>query len=690
MAVYWVDPYIDTTKGGIHGTTSTTTRDGAYATPFGLAEMFDANAITALNGTSLASGDEIRLKGQALTDFYYNIGTTGNTVDITSVDGDQLNYASTDEQHVTIYRTALAATSELSPAIIIHDPGMLGTNKFMLAHGNYIFPTYTNQIKIYGHAHNPIYGWLRAKLGIDVNDNVKVAFVDPAYTFDYNAVFSGANPDNAFNFGVAEITVTDGWLSSSTRGGFTILPIKAGGSHNTNCDWWSKENLNLPTFDMPSTFINWYHPTSYGVISLKHRQYFYGMVEGAFKLGQWGHCGNGAWNYFYINTSTANTNANENPCIEFGNFLNGYYFLGNGTGPVAVADRAVMRISNMFLGMGMYLAMSRYKFEFGNTITNQSYTGNALFYNTQPDGKISFLENAHVYQNTNGNALVKTTPNHGLIIPASVTNFESNDVHYPGPVNTTNGGPIYAGALPASGYMTDNVYANRVQVSPTNWTSTNAISMSDGPNVLTNYAFGQWNNNMGILDCGTTDYKTTNAMILLTNQAYTNVNRFSGQNLHFTGNTFDGAPLALWGRVSTSVNTSVPALLSYNNAAGDMVVMMSNKAIESMSHIKSFSVQLPDLSTATNLSFSCTIERSSSGMSAPSGRAYFIRDNISGADADVAFTVVLSGNVYTLTATATNPDSNARFMGFNILLSSGSGLSVTDTYTISAPTFTVT
>ena len=77
MATYWVDPYIDTTKGGIHGTTSTTTRNGNYATPFGLTELFSANAITALNGTSLSAGDEIRLKGQPLTDFYYNIGTTG-------------------------------------------------------------------------------------------------------------------------------------------------------------------------------------------------------------------------------------------------------------------------------------------------------------------------------------------------------------------------------------------------------------------------------------------------------------------------------------------------------------------------------------------------------------------------------------------------------------------------------------
>jgi len=242
MAVYWVDPYIDTPKGGIHGTTSTTTRNGNYATPFGLVELFSANAISALNGTSLSINDEIRLKGQPLTSFYHNIGTTGNTIDITSADYNSLNYASGDHSNVATYKTALAATGDTVPAFIIHDPGMLGTNKFMLHHGRAgLFASATNEIPLYNHIRNALYGWLAAKIGIDVNDNVKVAFVDPVYVFDYNAAFS-SNPDNAFNFSVQQITVTDGWVSSSARGGFTILPIKAGGSHNLTIVWWNGSN----------------------------------------------------------------------------------------------------------------------------------------------------------------------------------------------------------------------------------------------------------------------------------------------------------------------------------------------------------------------------------------------------------------------------------------------------------------
>ena len=689
MAVYWVDPYIDTTKGGIHGTTSTTTRDGAYATPFGLAEMFDANAITALNGTSLASGDEIRLKGQALTDFYYNIGTTGNTIDITNCDFQGLDYASTDEQYVATFKTALAATSETTPAIIIHDPGLLGTNKFILTCPEVTFPNYTNTVRTYAHPYSPLYGYLRAKTGIDVNDNVKVAFVDPVYTFDYNAVFSGANPNYAFSFGVSGITVTDGWLSSSARGGFTILPMKGGGSHSIICSWWNASNHYL-TIDMPNTFINWYHPNENKIAGLRHNQYLYKMTEGAFHLGQWGHMTSSAWNYFYINSFTENT-ANENPCIEYGNFLNGYYQMFNGTGPSTVANQPVIRMHNSLFGNGIYMPMTNYKLELGNFFTNQSYSGTALVYNTNANGKVSFLADAHVYGYQNCSAILRTSLNNGLTVPTSVTHYASNDVHYPGNMNGSSGGPSYAGAITPSEFMPDNVTASRVPIGAAYWSELYAMNMHGSQTVLSTYQYGQWNNSMGILDCGSTDYKTTNANILLINQGYTNSARFAGLNMHFAGNTFDGAPLALWGQQNTSTNSAFSTLLSYNNAAGDMVVMMSSHAQESRNHIKSFVFQLPDLATATSLAVSYTIERSSSSLpQLPSSRAFFIKDNLTGNNSKVDFALTLNGNVYTMTATATNLDPDARFMGINIVLSSGSGLSVTDTFTISAPTFTVT
>jgi hypothetical protein len=689
MTVYWVDPYIDTPKGGIHGTTSTTTRNGNYATPFGLTELFGANALIHLNGTSLYSGDEIRLKGQPLTDFYYNIGTTGNTIDITSIDSNSMDYASTDHQYVATYKTALAATGDTVPALIIHDPGLLGTNKFMLHQGRNTFSNVTNYIPFYSNVANALWAWLRAKTGIDVNDNVKVAFVDPAYVFDYNAAFS-SNPDNAFNLNVSAVTVTDGWVSSTSRGGFTMLPITAGGSHNLNIDWWNSSNKYGLNFDMPSTFINWYHPSSNWIASLKQRQRFYSITQGRFHLGQWGHNTTSAWNTVTINSTTLNSAENDTPCIEFGNFINSRYLQISGTGTSTVAQQPIVKFSNMFMGSGSYVNALRYKMVIGNMMQNQPYTGGVLIYNNNTDGQIDFLENSHIYGYQNSAGIIYTPLTNGLTIPASVTNYASSDANYPGATINSSGGPKYASALSPSQYMVDNVTANRIAIAPAAWSSAAAINMHETTHALYSYSYGQWNNSIGILDCGSTDYKTTNANILLVNMGYTDSSRFSGQNMHFAGNTYDGAPLALWSQRSTVVNAPYSALLSYNNAAGDMVVMMSSAADENKDHLKSFVFQLPDLSSATSLSVSYTITRSSSALTdAPLARLFYIKNNLSGILSDEQPSTSLSGNVYTYYNTVINLDPDARFMGLKIMLKSGTGRTVADTYTISAPTFTV-
>jgi len=689
MTVYWVDPYIDTTKGGIHGTTSTTTRNGNYATPFGLVELFGANPISALNGTSLSAGDEIRLKGQALTDFYYDIGTTGNTIDITSADSNSLDYASADHQYVATYKTALAATGDTVPAVIIHDPGLLGTNKFMLHHGRTTFPSVTNQIPFYSNVVNALYAWLRAKTGIDVNDNVKVAFVDPVYVFDYNAAFS-SNPDNAFNFDVQQITVTDGWVSSSARGGFTMLPVKAGGSHNLTIVWWNGNDKTGQKFDMPSTFINWYRPNGTQIPSLKHSQSLYSITKGQFHLGQWGHNTSSAWNHVNINSTTINSSEDDTPCIEYGNFLNSRYLQFGGTGASTVAIRPILKFSNMFMGSGPYSNMLKYKMVIGNMIQHQPYTGSVLIYNNNTDGQIDFLENSHLYGYQSSAGIVHTTLLNGLTIPASATNYASSDAHYPSSSISSTGGPKYGSALDPSEYMVDNVTANRIAIAPAAWSGVTAIKMHSATQTLSSYSYGQWNNSVGILNCGSTDYKTTNANILLLNSAFTDSGRFSGQNMHFAGNTFDGAPLALWSQVTVTLNAPFSALLSYNNAAGDMVVMLSSAADENKSHIKSFVFQLPDLSTATSLAASYTITRSSSALTdVPTSTMYLIKDNLSGASSDETVSRTTSGNVHSYFKTVTNLDPDARFMGVKIVLNSGTGRSVADTYTISAPTFTV-
>ena len=80
MATWWIDPYLESDHGGIHGTTGN--GSGTYASPWKISDLFDNNSSNKYS--SLANGDEIRLKGQTLADYNFvaqnwsNISTSGS------------------------------------------------------------------------------------------------------------------------------------------------------------------------------------------------------------------------------------------------------------------------------------------------------------------------------------------------------------------------------------------------------------------------------------------------------------------------------------------------------------------------------------------------------------------------------------------------------------------------------------
>ena len=216
------------------------------------------------------------------------------------------------------------------------------------------------------------------------------------------------------------------------------------------------------------------------------------------------------------------------------------------------------------------------------------------------------------------------------------------------------------------------------------------LNLIKNSRVLPDSGYGHWNNSLGILDCGTTDYKTTNAKISLKNPAQSSSVKFSYPSLHFAGNTYDGKPLALWSKI-TPTTTPFPALLSYNNAAGDIVVMMSNYAVNLTNYGKSFVFQLPTFTSSNSITLAITIERSSSSMTQlPKVVAFPIKPDTAGTTSKIIVNSSLTGNVYSYTATMTGLDPQARFIGLAIEVSTNSNLTVADTYTITDPTFTVT
>ena len=88
MTVYWADPFLEATTQG-NGTTDTTTRDGTYAAPFSFHSdliLTSSSTVSAVNGVSLANGDEIRIKGLPFATLFE---TQGNVyVDSTTIEED--------------------------------------------------------------------------------------------------------------------------------------------------------------------------------------------------------------------------------------------------------------------------------------------------------------------------------------------------------------------------------------------------------------------------------------------------------------------------------------------------------------------------------------------------------------------------------------------------------------------------
>ena len=71
MATYWLDPFLEATTQG-NGTTDTSTRDGAYASPYSLLDF--SGTSSALTNFSFADGDELRIKGLPFSTLFETMG----------------------------------------------------------------------------------------------------------------------------------------------------------------------------------------------------------------------------------------------------------------------------------------------------------------------------------------------------------------------------------------------------------------------------------------------------------------------------------------------------------------------------------------------------------------------------------------------------------------------------------------
>jgi len=247
MAIYWVDPYINSPSGGIHGTVNGTTRDGSYSYPLSFDDIAQTSRLQFnINGnmpTALTDNDEVRLKGMALSDFLFNTGTTDNKITSegtgtgswSNIDSlRMLHNDSADQTAVASYRSALSALNKGRIGWMVHYDSAMNNDdgrKFRFSQYDLTNSASDGSNTHIGGTYAPLHMYLLANKG----GSWQSSFIDTDYIlYDVarhtGTIYALQFASNSLN----NVTFTDGWTSETARDGLTILCIDSNGSGNNS------------------------------------------------------------------------------------------------------------------------------------------------------------------------------------------------------------------------------------------------------------------------------------------------------------------------------------------------------------------------------------------------------------------------------------------------------------------------
>ena len=241
MAIFWVDPHIGAAVQA-NGTTSTTIRDGSYASPWSIQDISSTSQTTLpTKMTPLVSGDEIRFKGLPINTYTFELPNT--TFRIASSAGG----SSTD---LTSFRTNGVADSALITTDYVgtgagiwprmlyvsaipalnNTPGFIPVQSISNSGGYFTFSGSSTW--------SPGYGYTAMGTAAFTARMVKYK----EYGIDINTLVGSTSwilPRVANG-----VTVTAGWTSDTVRDGVTLLLL------------WSSATSAINWFRNTSTFSN--------------------------------------------------------------------------------------------------------------------------------------------------------------------------------------------------------------------------------------------------------------------------------------------------------------------------------------------------------------------------------------------------------------------------------------------------
>ena len=400
MAIYWIDPYMDATVGGIHGTTDTVSRTGTYAAPWSWFDFTSTSSTQQANtpaGVAWSDGDEVRMKGLSLSSFYQTLGNTTNLLDVDSFAGTSaiphVDFGSANLTYLNAARSAYTShdAAQLSLQVIYFDDAVFGAGNFLMAStddAGAVSDTAETFLE-FDNQDQPFFTYVYARGGT-ATTGCKMAFFDPSYMLDASSLSTSTT--YVFNLPRdLDVTFNSGWTSSTVQDGQTLV-VNNRGAQNvgpSTTDWFSQ---GLHTSSTSTTGWNvrlkWdcerlhYQNTSRGGYA-NGSNYFYinGFVEADANNSfmHWGgfHSNTDGLSYIYNYSGLRDANATSvaKPITKF-NFFSGRYLASVGaTSPtdIALADRATIAIDNIIVAQWISSSSgARHILTFGNVIVGSS------------------------------------------------------------------------------------------------------------------------------------------------------------------------------------------------------------------------------------------------------------------------------------------------------------------------------
>lgn len=669
MAVYWLDPYMQTSGGPIHGTAITYnsgTRNGTYSNPFMWSDVVTSNRVSSINGIALVNGDELRIKGLPLADFFvdtgvwnienhssYSYGTSKRLTKFGSFTPSSYNGYNLSSNSSTFLNRIIGRIKKTSGVGARMARALTRGGEMIVP---FLGSTSSNSSTLYMGAGNPGYDtaylpW--SSFANASNTTLEVEYLNTNKIINPNTYGGASYLSNMYvlNFSV-DIKVTDGWTSSTVRNGYNML-------------FWTYNNTSTPniyvfetntsstsgTFaDCPNTYMGYMCSVPQNWNYASHQVYL-GMPRSSGT--------NGAGNTASLGGFIFMDHYGGMAFISGFNFVSGntpnveikyYYGGGYGGSPqfqIGNTGSVTFKLPDMFLhpqngspyiysnsSTNSYVTANS-SLEFGSIIYNHSNSSLPLVSLGSMFHPWVFSNNGHYWNNYNpnlfsGSRTVQTGTTFTTVFNASDYLNANCGFANPGTTmsyNSSSWGPQFAGRINKIGGSFDT---QLVDFYPTSWLNTFSIylyhytTQSDWTvgfgHQGFNFASFKANNASG------SNYLTTSHLLRVESNFRNAGTDIPGYNwtgissfptpvnintfINSTTNTYDQRPLGLMASKWNSTNPMYPCVY-FNDSSNNNALTIIGNGNESTSTVNtlSFPVTLPsNYTSGQTISFAIDVQ----------------------------------------------------------------------------------